>query len=244
VRTLKLVVAYDGSAYCGWQLQPNGITVQQVVEEAIGKILGPHRTLVAGRTDSGVHALGQVVALRTGKTMPPEELMNAMNFHLPPDIAVRSIEEVSNDFDPRKSAVSKLYRYRVWNEFVRPVLVRNQVWHVYGVDWNRVELALPALLGKHDFKSFEGANSNAANAIRTLTRVALIRDPAPNETWLEFEGDGFVKHMVRNMVGTLVEVGRKQHPPKWVAEVIEKRDRKSAGAMAPAAGLTLVEVRY
>lgn len=244
MRTLKLVLAYDGSAYHGWQLQPNGITVQAVVEDAIAKILGPHRTLVAGRTDSGVHALGQVVALRTGKTMEPQILLRAMNAHLPQDIAVSSIEEVSNEFDPRKSAVSKLYRYRVWNERVRPVLVRNQVWHVYGIDWDRVEAALPVLRGKHDFASFQDSQCNAANAIRTLTRVELLRNAAPHETWIEIEGDGFVKHMVRNIVGTLVEVGRGHQAPAWVGEVMEKRNRRAAGPMAPAAGLTLVEVRY
>ena len=238
------MLAYDGTAYCGWQLQPNGVTVQQVVEEAIAKILGPHRTLVAGRTDSGVHALGQVIALRTGKPLDAETLMRAMNHHLPLDIAVSSIEEVPNEFDPRKSAVSKLYRYRVWNDFVRPVLVRNQVWHIYGIDWDRVEAALPAVRGKHDFASFQGSNCNAVNAVRTLSRVALIRDAAPHETWIEIEGDGFVKHMVRNIVGTLLEVGRGHEAPEWIEKVMEKKDRRFAGPMAPAAGLTLVEVRY
>lgn len=240
-----MVLAYDGSAYHGWQLQPNGITVQAVVEAAIAQILGPHRTLVAGRTDSGVHALGQVIALRTGKPMPANILLRAMNATLPPDVAVNSIEEVPNEFDPRRDAKSKLYRYRVWNEVVRPVLVRTQVAHVYNVNWDAVGKAIPVLLGKQDFASFKDSQCRTANAIRTLTRVELIRNPpAIHETWIEVEGDGFVKHMVRNIVGTLLEVGRGHRPPEWVAEVLAAKDRKVAGPMAPAAGLTLVEVRY
>lgn len=248
MRTIKLTLSYDGTAYHGWQVQPNGPTVQQVLEDAIGRILGPHRTTAAGRTDAGVHALGQVAALRTGKPMPVSDLQWALNAVLPRDVAVVAAEEVPNEFDPRRDATSKLYRYRVWNQPVRPVHVRDQVWHHYGVDWDRVEAALPALLGKHDFSSFEDSGSSARHAVRTLSRVALVRDPpAEHETWIEVEGDGFLKQMVRNIVGTLVEIGRAgpgREPLAWMSEVIAARNRRAAGPTAPASGLCLVRVDY
>lgn len=245
MRTLKLVLAYDGTAYHGWQLQPNGVTVQHVLEEAIGRILGPHRTHVAGRTDAGVHALGQVASFRTGKTMDAATLLRALNAVLPEDVAVRSVEDVSNEFDPRRDARGKLYRYRIWTETTRPVLVRNQVWQVWGLDWEAIERAARLFEGTHDFSSFEGRHSTAAHCVRTLSRVAVLRTPpAEHEAWIEIEGNGFVKHMVRNIVGTLVEVGRGAHPPEWVNEVIAAKDREAAGQTAPSQGLTLVEVFY
>ena len=244
MRTLKLVLAYEGTAYHGWQRQPNGVTIQEVFEDALARIIGPHRSVAAGRTDAGVHALGQVVSVRTGKKIATTDLHRALNAVLPKDIAVRSIEEVPNEFDPRRHATSKLYRYRVYHARTRPVFQRNLVWHVWNVDWDAVEQAARALAGEHDFASFQDSQCSAKHAVRTLTRVAVERAAADDECWLEFEGNGFVKHMVRNMVGTLIEIGRGFQPVEWMREVLAARDRRKAGPMAPASGLVLVKVVY
>ena len=245
MRTLKLVVSYDGTAYLGWQLQPTGVTVQQVLEAAIEKVLGPHRTTVAGRTDAGVHALGQVVAMRTGLDPDREKLLHALNGNLPDDVVVRSIEEVPNEFDPVRDAIGKLYRYRFYDGEIRPVLARHFVWQVWNLDWDAMAEGAKHLLGTHDFSSFRDAGSEAATSVRTVDRVELVRQPAETrEVWLEVEGRGFLKHMVRNIAGTLFYVGRRFHPPAWVAEVLAAKDRRQAGPTAPARGLTLVEVRY
>ena len=245
MRTLKLVVSYDGTAYLGWQLQPNGVTVQQVLEAAIEKILGPHRTIVAGRTDAGVHALGQVVSLRTGLDPDRDTLLRALNANLPEDVVVRSIDEVPNEFDPVRHAIGKLYRYRFFDGPVRPVLERHFVWQVWNLDWDAMAEAAKRLVGTHDFSSFRDAGAETLTSVRTIDRIELLRrPPETQEVWLEVEGKGFLKHMVRNIAGTLFYVGRRFHPPDWVTEVLEAKDRRRAGPTAPARGLTLVEVRY
>ncbi len=245
MRTLKLVLAYEGTAYHGWQRQPNGVTIQEVFEDSLAKIIGPHRSVAAGRTDAGVHALGQVVSVRTGKPMAASDLLRALNAVLPRDVAVRSVEDVPNEFDPRKDAVSKLYRYRIYHARTRPVLQRNLVWHVWNVDWNAVDRAARALVGEHDFASFQDSHCVARHAVRTLTRVKVLQTPpAEDECWIEIEGNGFVKHMVRNIVGTLNEIGRGFQKVEWIHEVLAARDRRKAGPMAPASGLVLVKVAY
>lgn len=246
MRTLKLTLAYDGTAYRGWQLQPNGVTVQQVVEEAIAGIIGPHRTFVAGRTDAGVHALGQVATFRTGTSISEADLLRAMNAKLPWDVGVVSVESVPNEFDPQRSAKSKLYRYRVHDHVVKPVLAAHHTWHVWNVDWDRVAEAAKTLIGEHDFSSFRGQDCTAKTAVRRITRIEVLRDPpaGPPEKWIEVEGSGFLKHMVRNLVGSLVEIGRGFHPVEWMKEVLDAKDRRVAGRTAPASGLVLVRVDY
>ena len=257
MRTLKLIVQYEGTQYLGWQLQPAGPTIQQVIEDAIARVIGPHRIFSAGRTDAGVHALAQCVTLRTGKAIPAVELHRALNGILPPDIAVLSCEAVPNEFDPRRDAVRKLYRYRFFDRRIRPVFDRNFVWHVWNVDWDRLERGIPHLVGTHDFASFPGAGANrqtkpskngrpklAKKTVRTIFRMELIRPPAPHEVWLEVEGNGFLKQMVRNLVGSLMQVGRGFREPEWIAEVLAAKDRSAAGVTAPASGLTLVRVEY
>lgn len=259
MRTLKLVVQYDGTAYLGWQYQTQGATVQSTLEDAIAKVLGPHRTLVAGRTDSGVHALAQVAALRTGKAFPASELHRALNGILPPDINILSCEVVPNEFDPRRDALRKLYRYRFFDRVVRPVFERNQTWHVWNVDWDRMALGIPHLVGTHDFLSFQGSGANpkpgavgkngrpktAIKTVRTIYRLELVRPAAfPNEVWLEVEGNGFLKQMVRNIAGSLLQVGRGFREPEWIASILAAKDRNVAGPTAPASGLTLVRVEY
>ena len=259
MRTLKLIVQYEGTAYLGWQHQPNGPTIQQVIEEAIARVIGPHRIFSAGRTDAGVHALAQVVSLRTGKAIPAAELHRALNGILPPDICVLSCEAVPNEFDPRADAVRKLYRYRFFDRVVRPVLDRQFVWHVWNVDWERLAKGIPYFVGEHDFASFQGSGANRQTTppksgrpklpkktVRTIYRLELLQPPPPheNERWLEVEGNGFLKQMVRNIVGSLMQVGRGFREPEWIAEVIAAKDRSAAGPTAPASGLTLVRVEY
>jgi tRNA pseudouridine38-40 synthase len=242
---IKLVLAYDGTNYCGWQLQPNGISVQQVLEEALAKILGsPHRVHAAGRTDSGVHALGQVATFKTERDIPVATLLRALNGTLPEDVAVDSVEEVPDDFNPQKAAKTKLYRYRIFDSPVRPVLVRDQVWQVFNVDWGNVEAAARHLVGRHDFTTFRAMDCSAKSPVRTLTRLEVIRRPAEREVWIEFEGPGFLKHMVRNIVGWLMRVGRGFESADRTPEILAAKDRTLAGPMAPAAGLTLVRVDY
>lgn len=246
MRTIKLVLAYEGTAYYGWQIQPGLHTVQQVLEDAIAKVIGPHRTTVAGRTDTGVHALGQVVSLRTGVALPAVELHRALNGILPPDIGVLSCEVVPNEFDPQRGATGKTYRYRLHDAFIRPVLNRNFVWHVWNVDWDRVEEAARHLVGTHDFASFAHSAHGKKTTVRTIRRLEVIRRPpgADSEVWIEVDGNGFLKQMVRNVVGSLVVIGRGLHPPVWIDEVLDARDRRKAGPTAPASGLTLVRVEY
>lgn len=258
MRTLKLILEYDGAAYLGWQIQPNGPTIQSVLEAAVERVLGPHRVSVAGRTDSGVSALAQVATLRTGKSFPAAELHRALNGILPPDIAVVSLEVVPNEFDPRRDAVNKLYRYRCFTRRVRPVFERNQVFHVWNVDWDRVADAAKHLVGRHDFASFQGAGADKSSrgkkkdaakkrsTVRTIRRLEVVRTPprAPDEVWIEVEGPGFLKQMVRNIVGSLLQVGRGFREPAWIADVLAARDRAAAGPCAPASGLTLVRVEY
>ena len=259
MRTLRLVVQYDGTNYLGWQFQPQGPTVQSTIEDAIARILGPHRVHAAGRTDAGVSALAQTVVVRTGKPFPANELHRALNAILPPDIAILSIEVVSNDFDPRRDAVRKLYRYRCFTRLVRPVFERDQLCHVWNVDWDRVAEGARHLVGTHDFASFQGAGGGPKpgavsksgrpklpkKTVRTIHRLEVVRDPPrPHEVWIEVEGNGFLKQMVRNIVGSLLQVGRGFREPEWIAQVLAARDRSAAGPTAPASGLTLVRVEY
>lgn len=259
MRTLRLVVQYEGTAYLGWQYQTQGPTVQSTIEDAIARVLGPHRIVASGRTDAGVHALAQVVALRTGKAFPAVELHRALNGILPPDIAVLSVDVVPNEFDPRRDAIRKLYRYRFYDHRIRPVFDRALVWHVWNVDWERMEKALVHLVGTHDFAAFQGAGAKpkpgavyksgrpklARKTVRTIYRLELVRPPAaPNEVWLEIEGNGFLKQMVRNIAGSLMQVGRGFRAPEWIAAILAGKDRTQAGSTAPASGLTLVRVEY
>ena len=259
MRTLKLVVQYEGTAYIGWQYHPNGPTVQQTIEEAIAKVIGPHRISVAGRTDAGVHAIAQVATLRTGVALPAAELHRALNGILPPDIAITSCEAVPNEFDPRRDALRKLYRYRFFDRRIRPVFERDQVWHVWNVDWDRMEKALPLLVGTHDFASFMGAGGQPRKGavhksgrpklpkktVRPVFRLEILRTPPrDHEVWLEIEGNGVLKQMVRNIAGSLMQVARGFHEPEWIAEVLAAKDRSVGGTTAPASGLTLVRVEY
>lgn len=249
MRTLKLTIAYDGTAYAGWQVQPERPTVQETLENAIAKVTGRHtRTLASGRTDAGVHALGQVVGFRTDSALPPEVLLRALNANLPHDVAVLNVAEVSNDFHPIADVLRKRYRYLIDDGPVRDVFQRHFVWHyIYGrLDADAMSRAAAALVGTHDFSSFESSGAERKTSVRTVFELSIERGGAGQggPIAIEIEADGFLYNMVRAIVGTLVEVGRGSRPEGWPAEVLAAQDRRLAGPTAPPQGLFLLRVRY
>jgi tRNA pseudouridine38-40 synthase len=265
-RTLKVIIAYDGSAYAGWQRQANAITIQQVLEEEIAAIVGAHNPLnAAGRTDAGVHAAAQVASITIDHAIPVDELMRALNARLRAgDIRIRSIEETFDRFDARIYAKAKTYRYAIWNGTHPSPFLRHVVWHVPArLDLDRMAEATKALVGEHDFAAFQGRGSDVVTTVRTVLGAELVEvnvhtdQPmalSPLEPGLadgggrllrfEITGTGFLRHMVRIIVGTLVDIGRGQLEVEEMAAIIASRDRRRAGHTAPAHGLTLWRVDY
>ena len=243
-RTVKLVIEYDGTDFAGWQRQDNRITVQEVLEGALSDHLGERIVTVAsGRTDAGVHAAGQVVSFRTTSDVPPEGIQHGANARLPVTVAIRSASDVGPDFHAQRSAVAKHYRYRIFNRRVRGPLARRFAARVgTPLDEKRMARAATHLLGTHDFSSFRNAGSVETSPVRTLRRLDIQRQG--EYLALEFEADGFLYRMVRNLVGTLLLVGRGSLDPDEVGAILARRDRGAAGPAAPARGLCLVEVFY
>ena len=245
-RNVKLVVAYNGAAYHGWQRQADGLpTIQQCVEEAASRVLGePITVFGAGRTDAGVHAEGQVANFYTSNpAIPLRGLRRAMNSALPRDIAVRSAAEAPDDFHASRSAAGKTYRYRIFVAPDRPVALAGQVYHFYRpLDVETMRRAAAKLLGRHDFLGFATSAEQREDTVRTLFRCEVAE--AGKEVHVTCQGDGFLYHMVRNIVGTLIEVGRGRFGPEQVNKVLETRDRSHAGPTAPPDGLYLVCVHY
>jgi len=244
-RKVKLTVGYDGSGYHGWQRQGGGeLTVQEVLEGVIGRVVHhPVTVRGSGRTDAGVHAAGQVCNFFTDSPIPTERLALAINARLPGDIRVKQSEAVADDFDALTSAKSKLYRYTVYNGSSRPPQCERYAYHC----WRKCAVepmrqAGRLLIGEHDFASFASSGSERQTTVRTLLRCGVSR----KFHWLYFdvEGTGFLYHMVRNIAGTLLEVGRGYWQPEKVAEILAARDRCAAGPTAPANGLSLQWVRY
>jgi len=239
-----MTVRYDGTNYHGWQEQPGLPTIQGALAEALATILG-ERPVVdgAGRTDAGVHALGQVAALRTDRPIELGRLEAALNSRLPPDIAVADVAEAPPAFDPTADAVSKYYRYRLYVGRAKPVFQARYVWHWYRpIEVGPMQEAARVLVGRHDFRSFEGRGSARQDSVREIFRLDVAREG--DEVLFDVEGSGFLYRMVRNVVGTLVEVGRGHRSPGWVAEALEARDRTASGPCAPPQGLCLMAVRY
>jgi len=243
-RTVKLVLEYDGTDFAGWQRQDNRITVQEVLEGALSDHLGERIvTVAAGRTDAGVHAAGQVVSFRTTSGVPPEGIQHGTNSRLPETVSIRSAADVDPDFHAQRSAVAKHYRYRVFNRRVRGPLARRYAARIgRPLDAARMVRAAPHLLGKHDFSSFRNSGSVDTSPVRTLRRLDI--DRKGEYLSLDFEADGFLYRMVRNLVGTLLLVGRGSLDPDEVGTILSRRDRGAAGPAAPARGLCLVEVFY
>ena len=248
MRSIALTIAYEGSAYAGWQVQPGQRTIQAELERALARITGESiRVTGSGRTDAGVHALGQVAGFQTSGTMSAEVFQRALNAELPEDIAVLSAAEAVPDFHPIRDSVSKRYRYSMDDSPVRDVFARRLVWH-YRRPLDEALMAAGAthLLGRHDFSSFETAGAPRPDSIRTISHLSVVRgqDELRNRITIEVEADGFLYNMVRAIVGTLVEVGRDAQPVEWVGEVLKSADRSQAGPTAPPQGLCLLWVKY
>lgn len=246
MRTLRLTLAYDGTNYVGWQRQTNGLSIQQVIEEAFRPLMGsgePPTVAGAGRTDAGVHALGQVASATLEIDLAASAIHRALNVRLPADVRVIGVVDAPPGFHAQFHATGKTYRYRIATTRVLSPFDRWFVWHapaLAGVD--RMREAAAALVGRHDFASFQAGGGFVRDTTRTLRRVEL-RETA-GELQIEIDGDGFLRHMVRAIVGTLAEVGAGQRPVDDLPRVLAARDRRAAGQTAPACGLTLVSVRY
>ena len=248
MRTIRLTLAYDGAAYGGWQAQPDRVTLQGTLEAAIAEVTGHSvRVMASGRTDAGVHALGQVVSFSTNSALAVEVLQLAISNHLPRDMVVQVVADAPDGFNALRDTVRKRYRYRLDDGSTPNPLDRRQVWH-FGrpLDVNAMHRAGGLLIGRHDFASFQTSGSPRESTVRTVFDLSVARenDAFPREITIEVEGDGFLYNMVRAIVGTLVEVGRGNHDPAWVLNVIAANDRRRAGRTAPAHGLCLLEVWY
>ncbi len=244
MRNLKLVLAYDGTDFHGWQRQPDQRSVQQVLEEAIGQLTGVvPSTNASGRTDAGVHALGQVVHFLTPSRHPPEVFVRALNALLPRDVRILSAEEKPQSFHATLDARSKRYRYVIDNGRIADPFQLRYAWHVYQpLDVDAMNRAARALKGRHDFHSFETHWPNRGSSVRTIYDIVVHRQA--DRVTLEVEADGFLYNMVRAITGTLVLVGYGRRPESWVAEVVAAENRAEAGPTAPPQGLYLLHVRY
>ncbi len=247
VRNIKLTIAYDGSAYHGWQIQPGLRTIQGVITEAIRDLLGSEvRLFGASRTDAGVSALGQVGLIQIDSLIPTENLAKAITDRLPADIAITEAADVPEGFDLMGAVTSKLYRYTIFTGQVRPVLQIRHCWHLSAkLDITAMAEAARLLVGKKDFKSFASAADKRESTVRTIFRCDICNKEEENDfVYVEVEGDGFLYNMVRNIVGTLVDVGTGRWRPEKINEILEAKDRTAAGQLAPPGGLCLMWIKY
>jgi tRNA pseudouridine38-40 synthase len=244
MRNIKLTLSYDGTDFNGWQTQPGYRTVQEVLETAIASVTGARPNCNAsGRTDAGVHALGQVVNFYTETRLSSEVLLRAINAHLPADVAVRAVAEESQAFDANKDARLKLYRYVITDSAVRsPFVYRYATASRHPLNAPAMARASRCLLGRHDFRSFETESPNRMTSIRTVSHLSVNR--AGEYIWIDVEADGFLYNMVRAIAGTLMNVGRGYWPEEKVEEILNAEDRREAGPTAPPQGLFLMRVTY
>jgi tRNA pseudouridine38-40 synthase len=244
VRNIKLTISYDGVNYSGWQNQPGKKTIEGELQRAVSELTGTlTKVNGASRTDAGVSALGQVANFIINSPIPAENFVKAINHRLPKDIVVTEAIEVNSDFDASGSAKSKLYRYTIFAGKNRNVLKTRNCWHRPGkLDIAAMDTAAQILVGTYDFKSFAAAADKRESSIRTVTQCRVTLE----EKWIyiDIEADRFLYNMVRNIVGTLVEVGRGRWKPEKTKEILEAKDRTAAGPTAPPEGLCLVEIRY
>lgn len=244
MKRVMLTVAYDGTNYHGWQIQPGRATVEQTLNEALSALLG-EKTAVTGasRTDSGVHAYGNVAVFDTEARIPAPKLSYALNQRLPEDIRIRDSREVPPTFHPRKTSSEKTYEYRILNEeFPNPVKRLYSFFTYTPLDENRMQEAARYLEGEHDFKSFCSAGAQTETTVRTIYRCQVMR--CGTEILVQITGSGFLYNMVRIIAGTLMEVGKGRRKPQELPEILAAEDRRAAGPTAPACGLTLVSCRF
>ena len=250
MRNLKLILSYDGTDFAGWQVQPNAATVQGTLASAIGRITG-EKVLPqgSGRTDAGVHALAQVVTFVTESSVPTANFVKALNDILPASVRVLEVEEVAPDFHARKSAQSKTYRYRIYRAGICPPFLARYVWHYpFPLDEQAMERAAERVVGEHDFTSFAAVDPERGHEGFPASNVRRIFSSAWKRQGDEFvytvKGSGFLHHMVRNLVGTFILVGKGTLQAEEITRILEARHRSAAGATAPASGLYLVNVEY
>jgi tRNA pseudouridine38-40 synthase len=242
---LKLTIRYDGTDFFGWQTQPGKRTVQETVERAVAKITREERPRLncSGRTDSGVHAVGQVANVYTASKLPCEVLLKAINAKLPADVGVREVVEVSQSFCANKDAVRKMYRYVVQDGRLQDPFMRKYAWFVrQALDPEAMRRAGACLVGRHDFRCFETEWPNRLTSVRTVTHLGVNR--FGEFIWIDVEADGFLYNMVRAIAGSLVQVGRGFWPETQIADVLHAMDRRLAGPTAPPEGLFLMRVTY
>ena len=253
MRTLRLTLAYDGRPFVGWQRQAEGVSIQGLLEDVLARLEGAPVTVHgAGRTDAGVHALGQVASAQVTFTHDPATIRRAMNVHLPAELRVLEVHDAPEDFHARFSARAKTYRYQIANTPVAHPLAAPFAWHLpERLDVDAMARAAALLTGEHDFAAFQSVGTPVASTVRTieasmLTREAVSLGGLPVQDLLVYQvrGTGFLRHMVRALAGTLVEVGRGHHPPEWIPGLLAGRDRHAAGPTAPPEGLFLVAVEY
>lgn len=251
-----MTISYDGTCYSGWQVQPNGVTIQEVMQGAITKMTGEKATLTAsGRTDAGVHAIAQVANFRTSKDISCDGFQKGLNSLLPDDIVITAVEEVSEAFHAQKGAVSKCYRYMILNGPHTTPLLKNRFWWIRNkLNVGKMRSALKCLVGMHDFSAFCASDDCNGSKVREIldTRVDVIKkdyllsmlSKDLKIILVDVAGTGFLKNMVRNIVGTVVDVGLNKIDKKEFKEIFESHDRKRAGVNAPAHGLYLLKVQY
>jgi tRNA pseudouridine38-40 synthase len=245
MNNFKLIIEYDGTAYHGWQRQAEEPTVQAEIERALAVMTRSEVTLIgAGRTDAGVHALGQAANFRCDTRLEPDAFLKGLNSLLPADIAVRDCRRVSASFHARFDAKSKIYHYQILNRDVRAAIGRHYAWFIQRpLNVRAMEQATAALVGRHDFKAFESSGSPRAHTVRHVLRATWVEEP-DRRLVFHIEADGFLRGMVRNIVGTCVAVGLGRREPSEIEAILDSRDRRRADAAAPARGLFLVEVSY
>lgn len=248
LRCLKMIVAYDGAGFHGWQRQSKGRTIQGVMEDALAAITQERLVATAsGRTDAGVHAIGQVVAFETRSQLSHDVFRRALNSELPEDIRVLEVDDAPLGFDPIRECVRKRYRYVIQDGFPSDVFSRMYSWQIpKGANIELMQDGARRLIGTHDFAAFETAGSARVTTVRTVTEVQIerVRERSANFVWIEVEADGFLYNMVRNFAGTLIRVGLRKESPEWVSDVLTSRNRSRAGMTAPAKGLFLLWAKY
>lgn len=244
-KRIKLVVAYDGTNYCGWQVQPSGETIEGVLNRELSSLLGEDiKVTGASRTDSGVHSLGNVAIFDTDTRIPPEKISYALNIRLPEDIVVQDSCEVAPDFHPRHCNSRKTYEYRILNRrFAMPTRRLDTYFYHRPLDVERMQQAARYLKGTHDFKSFCSVNTVVEDTVRTIYTLQVIKD-ADDIITIRVQGSGFLYNMVRILAGTLIQVGIGAMEPEQMTEILEAKDRSASGPTAPAQGLTMMGIEF
>jgi tRNA pseudouridine38-40 synthase len=244
-KTFKLIIEYDGSGFHGWQRQKQDRTIQETIEKALCRMTGHLVTLIgSGRTDAGVHAKGQVASFHTASHLDATVFLNGLNSLLPDDVRIRACDQMHEGFHARYDVSAKHYRYHILNRPIAPAIGRQFVWHIRKpLDTAAMTQAAGIFVGSHDFKAFEGAGSPRAHTVRTVTESMIQLAERGNLTY-DIRADGFLRFMVRNIMGTLVEVGLGKRLADEIPSILASKDRSQAGATAPPQGLFLMDVTY